>query len=79
MQSLFVLKAFGDYCTRPRKTLDTICICEKFEQKENIWGVWMGKKQLEKIYKKENQTKRRPRYLEGDDRGDYEKHYMQNG
>jgi len=31
------------------------------------------------MYKKENRTKRRPRYLEGDNRGDYEKNYMQNG
>jgi hypothetical protein len=43
MQSLFVLKAFCDYCTLPRQTLDIICICEKFEQKENAGGFLMEK------------------------------------
>lgn len=39
----------------------------------------MGKKTIGKNVQKETRTKRRPRYLEGDSRGDYEKHYMQNG
>ena len=42
-------------------------------------GDLMNKIKLDEMYKKEIQIKRRPRYLEGDSRGDYEKHYMQNG